>query len=117
LALGLSILPMAGLLLAAVATSQRYSADFCPFLVCGASYGLVLVDSLSRGWRRLARAMAGALTTAAILVSLAITLRYQAEIIWDVPADVSQSYRALQVRVDRLLRPEHSQPGRELIAP
>ena len=102
LVLSFAGLPMSIMLLAAVATSQRYSADFCPLLVCGASYGVVMVDSLPRAWRRLAHAVTGALTGAAILISLALTLHYQGELLWGVPDDVAQSYRALRVHVDRL---------------
>jgi len=109
LALVLAVLPMTGLLLAAVATSQRYAADFCPFLICGASYGLVLVESLPRAWRRILRTSVLVLTVAAILVSLAITLRYQAELLWDVPDDVRQSYRDLGARLDRLFGVERSE--------
>jgi 4-amino-4-deoxy-L-arabinose transferase-like glycosyltransferase len=102
LVLAFALFPMAGLLLAAVATSQRYVADFCPFLICGASYGVVAANSLPRSWQRLARVLVSALTAAAILISLAITLRFQAELVWDVPEDVAQSYRSLGRHLDHL---------------
>ena len=109
LALGIAVLPMAAALFAAFATSQRYTADFCPFLVCGASCGLLLIESLPRLWRNLSRGLASALTGAAILITLALTLHYQGEAVWDVPEHVSQSYHALRARMDRLLGFEHLQ--------
>ena len=110
LALGFAVLPTAVALFAAFATSQRYTADFCPFLVCAASGGLVMVESLPRFLRRLACALAGALTGAAILITLALTLHYQGELVWDVPEHVSQDYHALRMRVDRLFGIEHPDP-------
>jgi heme A synthase len=86
----------------AVATSQRYTADFCPLMICGAAYGGLMVESLPQAWRRASHTVWSVLTAAAVLVTLALTVRYQGELVWGVPADVSRNYRALCARVDHL---------------
>jgi hypothetical protein len=112
LVLGMAAFPMGLALLAAVATSQRYTADFLPFLVCAAALGTAMLDSLWTRLRILGRSLAVLTTVAAILITLALTLRYQGELIWDVPDSTAERYRKLGNAVDGLLgiRPE---PGSE----
>ncbi|MDD3179151.1 MAG: hypothetical protein PHQ04_02240 [Opitutaceae bacterium] len=105
----LGVLPMALAMFAAVATSQRYTGDFCPFLICAAAYGGAVIDTLPRRLRHLALTLGGALTLAAILVTLALTLHYQGEGVWGVPDDVRQHYQDLRLRVDNWIPfPHHA---------
>ena len=62
LTLGLAAVPMSLAMFTAVATSQRYTADFCPFLVCGAVYAGLVVDGMTTAWRRAARSVWTVLT-------------------------------------------------------
>ena len=109
LSLGLAAVPLTLALLAAVATSHRYTADFCPFLVGAAACGCLAVDDLTRRWRAPVLALLGVLTVAAILVTLALTLHYQGENVWGVPDDVRQDYQKLRLRVDQFFHlPPHA---------
>ncbi len=107
LILGLAAVPMSLAMFTAVATSQRYTADFCPFLICAAAYAGLVVDGMTTAWRRAARTVWTVLTAAAILLTVALTLRYQGELVWGVPADVTRDYRALCARVDNLFDTAH----------
>jgi hypothetical protein len=102
LTLGAAAVPVSMAMFTAVATSQRYTADFCPLLICGAAYAVLAVEGLRPAWRRAALAAWSVLAAAAILVTLALTLRYQGELVWGVPERVSQDYRALGARIDHV---------------
>lgn len=93
--------PMTVALLAAVAIAQRYTGDFCPFLIAAGAYGLAWVESLRRPWQPAARAVTALATVLAIAVSLAITVHYQRDTLWGMPEDLRQSYRQLRERIDR----------------
>jgi hypothetical protein len=109
LSLGLAAVPLTLALLAAIATSHRYTADFCPFLLGAAAGGCLAVDDLPRRWRALVLALLGVLTVAAIYITLALTLHYQGEGVWGVPDNVRQDYQKLRLRVDHLFHlPPHA---------
>ncbi len=55
LLLGLGVVPMATAMLAAVAISHRYTADFCPFLICVAAGGVAAIDAGSFRGKRAAK--------------------------------------------------------------
>ena len=103
LSLGLAAVPLTLALLTAVATSHRYTADFCPFLLGAAACGILTVDELPRRGRALVLALLGFLTVAACLVTLILTLRYQGEMVWGVPDYIRQDYQQLRLGVDHLL--------------
>lgn len=96
-------LPMVLAMLAAVASSQRYTADFLPILVCGAALGTAMLDGARPSLRSLGRPLAGTLTGLAILITLALTVRYQGELVWSIPESVARDYRKLGHTVDDLL--------------
>ena len=95
--------PMAAALLAAVAQSHRYTADFVPFLVAAAAFGLAGTDALGRRARRAWLLLAAALTPVAIAVTLAITLHYQGEGVWGVAPDIQARYLAMRRWSDQVL--------------
>ncbi len=109
LSLGAAAVPLTLALATAVATSHRYTADFCPFLLGAAAYGCLAVDDLTRRWQTLVLALLGVLTVAAICITVALTLHYQGEGVWGVPDNVRQDYQKLRLRVDQLLHlPPHA---------
>jgi hypothetical protein len=95
-------LPMAGAILTALAVTHRYTADFCPPLILAAAMGFAALTATR--WQRSLRGIVGALTLCSILVTLAITLRYQGEGIWGVPDDVKARYQRLKQRMDGVFR-------------
>ncbi len=95
-----ALLPMTLALFAAVATAQRYTGDFVPFLTAGAAFGLAAIDHASSRWRLALRPFVALLTAAAIAVTLAATVHYQGVGLWGVPEDVRQNYQTLRKRVD-----------------
>ena len=88
--------PMAAALLAAVAQSQRYTADFVPFLIAAAAFGLAGTDALTVTARRWWLGLAALLTPAAIAVTLAITVHYQGEGVWGVSDEIKARYLAMR---------------------
>ncbi|MBL9199524.1 MAG: hypothetical protein JNL39_03415 [Opitutaceae bacterium] len=98
--LWLAALPMSLALFAAVATAQRYTGDFCPWLIAGAAFGLAALDSLAGGWRASVRAVVAALTLAAIAVTGALTLNYQGDYLWGVSEETRARYQVLRTEID-----------------
>jgi hypothetical protein len=102
LVIAAAALPMSAALFTAVAMSQRYTADFCPVLLLLAAFGLQAFNLLRAKWLRAVHATVTALTALSILITLAITLHYEGEAVWGVPADVQQRYQTLKKTVDGL---------------
>ncbi len=103
LALAAGFLPMALALFTAVAISHRYTGDFCPPMVALGAFGLVALDRLPGPARRgawIALVILGAL---GVLVTLAITLRFQGEVVWGVPEEFKARYQMLRQAVDSAL--------------
>lgn len=100
--LGLSALPFAGAMLAAVATTQRYTADFCPWLIALAACGAAALSSI-RVNRAAVAFVAVVLLVGNIATEFAITLHTQRAVVWGVPAEVQQQYRMWQQRIDTWL--------------
>jgi hypothetical protein len=95
-ALWLSFVVSGTALCAAVATAERYTGDFVPFLVCGGAYGLAALN-----WRRPVQILFVLTTLWASAITVAATLNYQGRIIWGVPPEVTARYERLCERVDR----------------
>lgn len=100
-----AVVPMSLALFTAIATAQRYTGDFVPFLICAAALGLAAVESAAPRWRQISRSALAVLTAAAILQTSALTLHYQREVVWGVPEDIRQNYQLLRQRIDRLVHP------------
>jgi hypothetical protein len=98
--LWLAVLPMTLALFAAVATAQRYTGDFCPFLIAAACFGLAAAESAPAIARRFLRSLIALATVAAVAVHVAITLQYQGAYLWGVPEEVRVNYQSLRHRVD-----------------
>ncbi len=94
------VLPMTLALFAAVATAQRYTGDFVPFLVAASAFGLAIVEQSARLLRFVLRTITALVTIAAFATSVAITLHYQGDTLWGVPEPVRQNYQILRHRVD-----------------
>ncbi len=96
----LAVLPMAIALFAAVAIAQRYTGDFCPFLICTAAFGLAAIDRAKAPARTLFNALVAASTLASVAVTVAISVHYQGEQLWSVPDGTRAHYRQFRERVD-----------------
>lgn len=98
LVLGLGVAPMALALGMAVVTSHRYTGDFCPFLIACAAWGTAALDG--ERTRRVWLGLASALTVLSMLITLAIALRFQGEMVWGVPEATKVRYRELGRQVN-----------------
>ena len=94
-----AVLPMSVALFAAIATAQRYTGDWIPFLVGAAAIGLAALETASPRLRLALRALLFGCTLAAILLTFALTLHYQRETVWGVPEEFRQSYQKLRTRL------------------
>jgi hypothetical protein len=95
--------PMVLALLAAIAISQRYTGDFCPPLALAAAFGIVALDLLPAPARRLAWPALALLAVASVLVTLALALHYQGEVVWGVPDEFKARYQMLRQAADSAL--------------
>jgi hypothetical protein len=97
------VAPVAAALFAAVAISQRYTADFVPFLIGSAAFGLAGLAIVPPALRRILYPGTFVLCGLAFLTTLAFTLHYQSEVVWGVPDDVKAHYFSLRKTMDHLL--------------
>ncbi len=95
-----AVLPMTLALFAAIATAQRYTGDFCPFLICAAVFGLAAVEEIATRWRTVARSLTAFFTAASVAITLAITLQYQGAYLWGVPEEARVRYQNIRRSVD-----------------
>lgn len=98
--LWIAVIPMAFAMLIAVSVTQRYTADFCPFLIAAAACGGVTLDHWRRSWRRVAATIAGVLAVTSAALQGAITLHQQRAVVWGVPAKYQQQYQRWQRQID-----------------
>ena len=106
--LGLAALPAALAMLTAVAVTQRYTADFCPFLIAAAAFGVAGGELLPGKLRALGVAAAAALGVLGLLITFALTLHHQREIVWGVPDEARQSYQRFRQRADEFFGVAHA---------
>lgn len=95
--------PMVLALLTAIAISHRYTGDFCPPLVLAACLGATALDLLPASVRRIAWVLLVLLAVASVLVTLALTLHYQGEVVWGVPDEFKARYQMLRQAADSAL--------------
>jgi len=96
----ISAIPAACAMFAAIAVSHRYTADFLPWLVTSAAFGLAAMERSSPKWRVLQYA-AGVFS---VFITLALTISFQGEGVWGVPAETRARYMHLKARVDALVQ-------------
>lgn len=96
----IAALPMSAALCTAIATSHRYTADFCPFLIACAMWGLAAFDT-SR-WRAALLSALTILLALTIAITPAIALQYQRAGVWGTPDDIRANDDALGRYFDRL---------------
>jgi hypothetical protein len=97
LVLWASSVPLSLAMFAAIATAERYTGDWVPFLVCAAAFGLA-----APAWSRLAATALAVATLWSCALTLAMALHYQGDTVWGVPDSVKQNYRDLRTRIDRV---------------
>lgn len=93
-ALWLAGMPMTLAMFAAIAITQRYTADFCPLLLTGAAFGAAALAESRGRWATTARTAVAGAVLLSIPVTLAITLHYQGKKVWGVPDEVRARYAA-----------------------
>ncbi len=94
-----AVIPMSLALFAAIATAQRYTADWLPFLTCAAVFALASLDTFTSRLRLALHFLLAVFTLAAVLLTFAFTLHYQRETVWGVPEEIRQSYQDLRPRL------------------
>ncbi len=97
--------PLSLAMFAAIATSERYTGDWVPWLIATAAFGLA-----GNPWSRLATTFLVAATLWACLLTFAMTLHYQGAMVWGVSESVTQNYRQLRARVDGFFLPDRPPP-------
>jgi hypothetical protein len=95
-------IPISVALFTAVAMSQRYTGDMCPFLIVAAALGLAACEDVKVGGG--VRIAIGILTLWSILATLALTFEYQGERVWGVPDEAHARFQRVRAGMDHLLR-------------
>lgn len=93
--------PMCLALSMAIVTSHRYTADFCALLVIFGAAGLAVLDAEKLRYRRLALGVTAVLAVAAAFATLALSVRFQGELVWGVPDEAKRNYEALRTSADQ----------------
>jgi hypothetical protein len=96
--LWIGVVPMALALFTAVATAHRYTADFCPFLICCAACTLASFDQ--GRFRKFLLGGTTLLSVASVLVVLALTLQFQGERVWGAAPEAVQRFQELRRQFD-----------------
>ena len=91
---------MALALFAAVATAQRYTGDFCPFLIGAAAFGLAALETASARAGAILRSCVVLLTLSAIAVTTALTVHYQRDYLWGISESAQIEYQHFRARVN-----------------
>ena len=95
LILWIAAVPFTLAMAAAIATAERYTGDWVPFLVCAGAFGLA-----APSWKPLATATLATATLWACLLTFALTLHFQGAMVWGVSDHVKQNYQQLRDHVD-----------------
>jgi len=107
LAIWAAALPAIAAMFCAIAVTQRYTADFLPWLIASGAFGIAAFDAWASRWRAAGRAGLLALLGWNIAFTLALTLHHRGEVVWGVSTEDRQRYAALRQKMDHLLgRPD-----------
>jgi hypothetical protein len=104
-----AVIPLCVALFTAVVISQRYTGDFCPFLVVATALGLAAFEGIRLG--AAARTVIWMLTLWSILATLALTFD-QRDSVFGVPDQAHARYQRLRSRMDDLLNLHTDAPPR-----
>jgi hypothetical protein len=88
--------PLIACMLMFVATSHRYTTDFCPPLILAAAAGLAFIDTSSPRLRRTCLGVATAATLFAAAVTLGLALHFQVDLVWGVAEEVKVHFLRLR---------------------
>lgn len=95
-----AVVPMSLAMFAAIATAQRYTGDWVPFLGCAGALGLAALLAAPVRQRVALGSVLALLTIAAMALTFALTLHYQRETVWGVDEGVRKSYQELRRGID-----------------
>jgi len=105
-----AVVPTAIAMFAAIAVSHRYTADFVPFLVVAAAFGILAIEPLSGALGMLIKSAVTLLCLWSVIVTLALTVRFQGEGVWGTPAGTHERFLHWRDRADHWVH-EHAHHG------
>ncbi len=94
-----ALTPMALVMFAAIGSTHRYTADFCPFLIGVSAFGLAGLAHASRWLRIFGLTVVVALTAWVCVLTPVLALHTQGESDW-IPPEAATRYQALRTRID-----------------
>ncbi|MFA5264595.1 MAG: hypothetical protein WC378_12305 [Opitutaceae bacterium] len=100
--LWLSFAPTAFLLFSAVVLSQRYTGDFCPFLICGSCLCLATIAATWTKGRTISIILASTLSLLSVMVMAGICIRFQSTDGCGADPSGMKRYQDFDYRVDAL---------------
>jgi hypothetical protein len=92
-------IPLVGCMLTFIATSHRYTADFCPPLLVAASFGIAFADARQRGARIALLAAGLAASAFACVLTIGLSFHFQVDLVWGVPDEIRTNFLQLRERV------------------
>ena len=104
-----AVVPLCLALFTAVAISQRYTGDFCPFLIVASAFGLAAFEEMRLG--ATARTVIWMLTLWSILATLALTFDFR-DGVFGIPDEAHARYQRLRSGADHLLNLHADAPPR-----
>jgi hypothetical protein len=102
----LAAVPMTAALCAAIATAHRYTADFCPWLIASATFGIAAIDAVAVGWQRWLRVVLALLAIWSALVNMGLVLDYQGTWAPNLSDTIKERYQHTFRRIDALFGPK-----------
>ena len=84
-----------------IATTHRYTADFCPALFLGSAVGLAFLDQQTGWWRRGTLAAAAGLIALSCVIQLGISFHFRVEGVWGVPEELRNHFLETRAVFDR----------------
>lgn len=94
--------PVAAALLMAVASSHRYTGDFCPFLIASATLSVACIDAEATWFRRITLAALSVLAAYSFVVEASLAIHFQSELVWGVPPEVTKNLQRFQAWADSI---------------
>ena len=96
-------IPFTLAMLTAIAVTQRYTADFSPFLIAVAAFGIAGIETLRPRLRAMTGMIAASPCILGILITAALAVHHQREIVWGVPEEARCEYERFRREVDAFL--------------
>lgn len=99
----ISGIPMIAAMLLAVASAERYAADFCPVFISAAAIGLSAIDDVAARIRRALWLLSAGITLWSAFIMFGLTWQFQLRVVWGVPPEIRARYDRIAASVDHFL--------------